>query len=413
MKHKNPVTKFLASALVALLVCPPGLVLAQSANELEAAALEAGKPFDHGQFSAQGVQGVPATDFSFVVGSSAKEVLSRRIGTVEENKIANDFLLALADEVQAPAAPTQPQACIKEDVWDDGKAGMGWVVGIIIPPLGLIMLIMALIRDSYESAKYNSCQADYPKNLAKFKQELFQWRRYELQKQGDAFTLHLDWKYQVTVGELRAAGYAVEVLDDGEFRITGNGRTATGAHEIAVIVAQIKLDELLRRTRQRISDDGINFLVFPSPKPSRLWETKSLEAPAATIGELRAAGYELELDNEGNYRLGDAYRWDKVEAILKTVANGRLQERLKRYAAEGKNFVVSYCPLEGRDGKTVETACELRATVAAIEAAGFEVSATSAGKLRFKNLEHRYYHYDSAYASAEQALQKTTGKKAD
>lgn len=374
IKPPKAMMRMPASALALMLALQPGLARAGSPEDIESVAAALAEPFD-GKRLARGLSDNSAVVVSFPAEPRGPGNAFSGPQSGEDFRFAPTGSLAV-ERLPAPARPSvpagepeRPRSCFKEDVWDDGKGGLIWG----IPPLAMLKLLSALLEGGAQEASYASCRGDYEERLARYKKELAQWRRSELIARGNDLVISLGWKDQVTVGELRGAGYAVEVIDDGEFRLTGNGRIATGDEEISRVVGDMRTGDRVRRSRQRMAEEAENFVVFPHPAPER--NGKSIEAAAATVGELRALGYEVRLLDDGQYGFigngGELTGPNKIRPVLQEFAKRRMRERLKRYAGEGASFEASFCPLRGKNGKTEETSCELRATVAEIQGARF------------------------------------------
>lgn len=383
MKPQKTIMRMPASALALMLALQPGLARAGSPEDIESVAAAFAEPFD-GRRIARGL-----SDDSAVVVPAPAESRGQR-NAFSGPQSGGDFRFAPAgspavEKLPAPARPSapagepeRPRSCFKEDVWDDGKGGLIWAT-----PLGILELLSALVEGGVQEASYASCRGSYEERLARYKKELAQWRRSELIARGNDLVISLGWKDQVTVGELRGAGYAVEVLDDGEFRLTGNGRIATGDEEISRVVRDMRTGEMVRRSRQKMAEEAENFVVFPHSDPER--NGASIEAAAAAVGELRALGYEVRLLDDGRYSFigngGELTGPNEIRPVLQEFAKRRMQERLKRYAGEGASYEASSCPLRGENGKTEETSCELRATVAEIQGARFSFGMAADGGL--------------------------------
>ncbi|MBI4349344.1 MAG: hypothetical protein HY553_21070 [Elusimicrobia bacterium] len=167
----------------------------------------------------------------------------------------------------------------------------------------------------------------------------------------------------VTVGELRAEGFEVREYAPGKYEAVGRGLRVTDQTGFEPIVMRMLRGRWAEETRRRMAAQGD---AYRMPHCFSYFDSDCI--PIATVGELRAAGFRLEVTGQNEFRLTGAdgrvrTGYDELEPVFKRLwLKGEAQATRERMAREGDAYRIPYCYTAfGSDCFAIPTVAELRA----------------------------------------------------
>lgn len=256
--------------------------------------------------------------------------------------------------------PGDTMSCPSKDYFEDGKGGL-----MFLTPIGWVMAPFLGIAQLIDNARFNRCVGKAQKEMAVYKRTL-------LARQGDAYVVEMGYS-KATVGQLRAAGFAVQIADDGrDCLIAADGSPVNETRAMYILIGIAKgRDALVRRMKEEGDDH-----IIPG--------SDDIGVIAATVKEIRQEGYEVEIDEMAEYRFvgkGETatyFRgtWDTVKRIHTA---RRIRPGLERFKRDPAAFEVVWCAYRSVGGELQYDACPLRATVGEIRGAGFNFTMNGEG----------------------------------
>lgn len=175
--------------------------------------------------------------------------------------------------------------------------------------------------------------------------------RERMAREGDAYKVEYEfvsvgrdagtkWRLGLSVKELRAMGYALDVTDAGEHRLTKDGRELIGRDAILPVIQQEHTHRYVAVLRRKLDSDpefAAHHEVITHYFPK--WpSTDGAIKISATVAEFRRAGYSVDYDDRGapvftakdGRRVADGPEWGRV---ISGVWLAR-EERAKNKSAE-------------------------------------------------------------------------------